>query len=69
MKAIGLLDGMSWESTASYYRAINEGVKSTLGGLHSAKIVMYSVDFEPIEKLQHAGYWQSTANILSQAAR
>ena len=69
MKTIGLLDGMSWESTASYYRAINEGVKSILGGLHSAKIVMYSVDFEPIEKLQHAGYWQSTANILSQAAR
>ena len=69
MKTIGLLDGMSWESTASYYRAINEGVKSILGGLHSAKIVMYSVDFEPIEKLQHAGDWQSTENILSQAAR
>ena len=69
MKAIGLLDGMSWESSALYYRDINEGIKKSLGGLHSAKIAMYSVDFEPIEKLQHAGYWQSTANILSQAVR
>jgi len=51
MKTIGLLGGMSWESTIGYYRAINEGVKNTLGGLHSAKIAMYSVDFEPIEKL------------------
>jgi len=47
MKTIGLLGGMSWESTAGYYRAINEGVKKSLGGLHSAKIVLYSVDFEP----------------------
>jgi len=53
MKTIGLLGGMSWESTAGYYRAINEGVKKSLGGLHSAKIVLYSVDFEPIEQLQH----------------
>jgi aspartate racemase len=69
MKTIGLLGGMSWESTVTYYRAINEGVKRVLGGLHSAKIVMYSVDFEPIEKLQHAGDWESTAKILSEAAR
>lgn len=69
MKTIGLLGGMSWESTVTYYRAINEGVKRALGGLHSAKIVMYSVDFGPIEKLQHAGDWESTAKILSEAAQ
>jgi amino-acid racemase len=69
MKTIGLLGGMSWESTAGYYRAINEGIKKALGGLHSAKIVMYSVDFEPIEQLQHAGDWKGTARILSEAAQ
>ncbi len=69
MKTIGLLGGMSWESTAGYYRAINEGIKDTLGGLHSAKIALYSVDFEPIEKLQHSGDWHGTAEILSQAAQ
>ena len=69
MKTIGLLGGMSWESTLDYYRAINEGIKKTLGGLHSAKIVMYSVDFEPIDKLQHAGDWEGTATILSEAAQ
>ena len=69
MKTIGLLGGMSWESTLGYYRAINDGVKNTLGGLHSAKIAMYSVDFEPIEKLQHAGNWKETAIILSKAAK
>lgn len=69
MKIIGLLGGMSWESTVGYYRAINEGVKNKLGGLHSAKIAMYSVDFEPIEKLQHAGDWKGTARILSEAAQ
>ena len=69
MKTIGLLGGMSWESTAGYYRAINEGVKNSLGGLHSAKIAMYSVDFDPIEKLQHEGDWDGTARILSQAAK
>jgi aspartate racemase len=68
MKTIGLLGGMSWESTVGYYRAINEGVKKSLGGLHSAKIVLYSVDFEPIEQLQHEGDWEGTANILSEAA-
>lgn len=68
MKIIGLLGGMSWESTVGYYRAINEGVKAKLGGFHSAKIALYSVDFEPIEKLQHAGDWDGTAAILSKAA-
>jgi len=69
MKTIGLLGGMSWESTVGYYRAINEGVKNRLGGLHSAKIALYSVDFEPIEKLQHADDWKGTAIILAEAAR
>ena len=69
MKTVGLLGGMSWESTAGYYRAINEGVKNKLGNLHSAKIAMYSVDFAPIEKLQHEGDWQGTARILSEAAK
>ncbi len=69
MKTIGMLGGMSWESTASYYRAINDGVKQALGGLHSARIVMYSVDFDEIEKLQHADDWDATAVILCDAAR
>jgi len=68
MKTIGLLGGMSWESTVGYYRAINEGVKNSLGGLHSAKIILNSVDFDPIEKLQHNGDWDGTAAILSEAA-
>lgn len=69
MKTIGMLGGMSWESTASYYKAINEGIRDTLGGLHSAQICMYSVDFEEIEKLQHQGNWAETAVILAGAAR
>ncbi len=69
MKTIGLIGGMSWESTQTYYREINEGVKQRLGGLHSAQIVLYSVDFDPIEKLQHRGDWEGTARILSDAAR
>lgn len=68
MKTVGLLGGMSWESTVGYYRAINEGVKEQLGGLHSAKIAMYSVDFAPIETRQHAGDWDGTADILIDAA-
>lgn len=68
MKTIGLLGGMSWESTLSYYKSINEGVKRSLGGLNSAKICMYSVNFEEIEKLQHLGRWDETAQILSDAA-
>jgi aspartate racemase len=69
MKTIGLIGGMSWESTVSYYQAINLGVKRRLGGLHSAKLVMVSVDFAEIEKMQHTGDWQGTAKILMQAAR
>lgn len=69
MKTIGLLGGMSWESSVGYYKAINEGVKDALGGLHSAKIAMYSVDFDPIEKCQHEGDWQGTAQILAEAAK
>ena len=69
MKTIGLLGGMSWESTESYYRLINEGVKARLGGFHSAKIAMVSVDFEEIERLQRSGDWEGTAVILSDAAQ
>ena len=68
MKTIGLLGGMSWESTVSYYKSINEGVKATLGGLNSAKVCMYSVNFDEIEKLQYQGRWAETADILSDAA-
>ena len=68
MKTIGLLGGMSWESTALYYQQINELVKEKLGGLHSAKIAMYSVDFQEIEEMQHAGQWDATGEILSKAA-
>ncbi|MEA3291812.1 MAG: aspartate/glutamate racemase family protein [Pseudomonadota bacterium] len=69
MKTIGLLGGMSWESTVSYYRALNEGVRARLGGLHSAKVVLYSVEFAEIERLQHAGDWAATAEILAAAAQ
>lgn len=69
MKTIGLLGGMSWESTANYYKEINEGVKRKLGGLHSAKVCLYSVNFDEIEKLQHLGRWDETASILSSAAQ
>jgi amino-acid racemase len=67
-QTIGLLGGMSWESTATYYRALNEGIKAKLGRLHSAKICMVSVDFEEIERLQHADDWAATALILGDAA-
>ena len=69
MKTIGLLGGMSWESTASYYQLINKEIKKELGGLHSAKIALYSVDFAEIEKLQHQGEWDKTAEILTNAAQ
>ena len=69
MKTVGLLGGMSWESTAGYYKAINEGVRNKLGGLHSAQIAMFSLDFDPIEKLQHQGDWEGVALILSEAAK
>lgn len=69
MKTIGMLGGMSWESTLSYYKEINESVRNTLGGLHCAKICLYSVDFDEIEKLQHDGKWEETALILTKAAQ
>lgn len=69
MKTIGLIGGMSWESTVSYYRAINEEIKHRLGGLHSARIVLYSVDFHDIERLQHAGDWNAAGALLADAAR
>lgn len=69
MKTIGIIGGMSWESTALYYRQINEAVKAQLGGLHSAKIVLYSVDFAKIERLQHAGDWQAAGAALADVAR
>lgn len=68
MKTIGLLGGMSWESTVTYYQIINEYVKRELGGLHSAKIVLYSVDFAEIEECQAKGDWEKSAGILSAAA-
>jgi len=69
MKTIGLIGGMSWESTSEYYRIINEEVKHRLGGLHSAKCVLYSVDFEEIEICQRNGEWEKAAQILTDASR
>ena len=69
MKTIGLLGGMSWESTELYYRWINEQIKTKLGGLHSAKIAMVSVDFQEIEALQHKNEWQKAGQILAKAAQ
>ncbi len=69
MKTIGMLGGMSWESTASYYRIINEAVKTVSGGFSSAKICLYSVDFAEIEELQRREDWRAMADILSAAAR
>jgi aspartate racemase len=68
MQTIGLLGGMSWESTAGYYRDINRGVAEKLGGLHSAQISLYSIDFSPLELLQHEGDWQGVADVLIEAA-
>lgn len=68
MKTIGLIGGMSWESTVSYYQIINETIKKKLGGLHSAKILLYSVDFSEIEECQAKGEWDRSAEILSKAA-
>ena len=68
MKIIGLLGGMSWESTVPYYEVINRTVGERLGGLHSGKIILYSVDFEEIEKLQHAAQWTEAGEILVTAA-
>jgi len=69
MKTIGLIGGMSWESTQYYYRQINQGIRQRLGGLHSAQLLLHSVDFAPIEALQDAGDWDAAAEILSRAAQ
>ncbi|WP_342316524.1 aspartate/glutamate racemase family protein [Lysobacter sp. FW306-1B-D06B] len=69
MKMLGLIGGMSWESTVPYYRLINQTVKERLGGLHSARLLLYSVDFAQIEKLQHAGDWDAAGEVLADAAR
>jgi aspartate racemase len=69
MKTIGLIGGMSWESSIEYYRIINEGVGARLGGLHSAKSVMVSVDFAEIEALQHQGRWEAATQVMIQAAQ
>jgi aspartate racemase len=69
MKIIGLLGGMSWESTAPYYRLVNEAVRDRLGGHHSAHAILYSVDFDAVKRLQHAGDWDAAGAILAQAAR
>lgn len=68
MKTIGLIGGMSWESTVTYYQIVNETVKQELGGLHSAKVLLYSVDFSEIEEYQAKGEWEKSAKVLAQAA-
>ena len=68
LKIIGLIGGMSWESTATYYKIINETVKEKLGGLHSAKCILYSVDFQEIEECQANGNWEKSGEILGEAA-
>ena len=68
-KVIGLIGGMTWESTITYYQVINETVKEALGGLHSAKILLYSVDFAEIEACQSGGDWEKSAAILTKAAK
>lgn len=69
MKTLGLIGGMSWESTIPYYRIINEEVRDRLGGLHSARIILYSAEFSEIEKLQSDGEWEKAGDILGEAAR
>lgn len=68
MKTLGLIGGMSWESTVPYYRTINEEVKQQLGGLHSARLLLYSVDFAQVEQLQRQGEWQQAGQMLGEAA-
>ncbi len=69
MKTLGLIGGMSWESTVPYYRQINQTVKATLGGLHSAKIILYSVDFAEVEHLQASGQWDAAGELLANVAQ
>ena len=68
MRTLGLIGGMSWESTLPYYRLINERVRDRMGGLHSAKLLLYSVDFAEIEALQHRGEWNAAGDLLADAA-
>lgn len=67
MRLLGVLGGMSWASTAHYYRALNEGVAERLGGLHSARVIIHSVDFAPIARAQHDGEWATTSRTLGEA--
>lgn len=68
MKTLGLIGGMSWESTLPYYRCINERVRERLGGLHSARLILYSVDFDEIERLQRADRWEEAGRVLADVA-
>lgn len=69
MKTIGLLGGMSWESTQTYYRLLNQGVNRALGGLHSADVLLHSLDFAPLEALQHEGGWAGITQVLIRSAQ
>jgi aspartate racemase len=69
MRLLGVLGGMSWTSTAEYYRLLNEGVSRRLGGLHSARLLLHSVDFAPVAQMQHDGDWDGAAQVLVEAAR
>lgn len=69
MRLLGVLGGMSWTSTAEYYRLLNEGVSRQLGGLHSARLLLHSVDFAPVAQMQHEGDWDGAARVLVEAAR
>jgi aspartate racemase len=68
MKVIGLIGGMSWESSAVYYRLVNEGVRARLGGQHNARSLLYTVDFAAVEAMQHAGRWDEAGDVLADAA-
>ena len=68
MKVIGLIGGMSWESSAAYYRLVNEGVRARLGGQHNARSLLYTVDFAAVEAMQHAGRWDEAGEVLADAA-
>jgi len=69
MRLLGVLGGMSWTSTEAYYRGLNAGVAARLGGLHSARLLLHSVDFAPVAEAQHAGDWDATTRVLGEAAR
>ncbi len=69
MKTIGMIGGMSWESSLEYYRIMNQAVKEKLGGFHSAQCILYSLDFDDVEKLQHQGDWESLTRLMIEAAQ